>query len=131
EADAAAIARIGPVRPWRARIPMGRPRRAGIPVRRAIPAVIVIPAATAAARQVIGRNPAIGAALFDIAPAAPAPLYVDALAAAQRIDDAIAGARAGADIDIVGGVGGRGKSGGGRRQKRQNREATCHEILAQ
>src|SRR5690606_16354118 len=96
--------RIGiPMRGLRARprIPMGRARRARWrPDRRrwgrAVPAAI-------AAAEIIGRDPAIGAALFDKAPAAATMLDVDLFAAAQRIDDAIAGAGAGADIDIAGG----------------------------
>src|SRR5690606_39948534 len=97
-------------------IPMGRARRAGIPVRRTgwarvplgrtVPAIV--PAATAAAIEIVGRNPAIGTALFDKAPTAPAVLHINPFAAAQRVDDGIAGAGTGAHIDVVGGVGGGG-----------------------
>jgi hypothetical protein len=119
ETDAAVIARgrVDRLRTRRARAPVGRARRTGIapiwrlrtriPVRRLRTRRVpdrrgrrrTIP--TAARAQIVGRDPTIGAALFDIAPGASALLHVDLFAAAQRIDDGIAGAGTGADIDVT------------------------------
>ena len=65
----------------------------------AVPAIPVL-------RQVVGVDPAIGAALFDKAPGAAAMVDIDALTGIERIDDAIAGAGTGADVDGTGGKGG-------------------------
>src|SRR5690606_20891161 len=56
----------------------------------------------AAGAEIVGRDPAIGAALDDVAPGALAALHVDLFAAAQRVDDGVAGAGAGAHIHIAG-----------------------------
>lgn len=96
-----------------------------------IPPVAIIPAVIAGARQVTGRNPAIGAALFHIALAVAILLHIDPLATTQRIEEALMGGWARPHIDVAGGIGlgsGRCASGG---HKRQDGEAVCHEFLAQ
>jgi hypothetical protein len=76
----------------------------------------------ATAIEIAGGNPAVGAALFDEAPAALAILHVDALAAADGIDGVVASAGAGAHIDVAG-YDRRGRRGGNASaQQRQSGE---------
>ena len=60
--------------------------------------------------QIVGRDPAVRTALFNVAPADTAARDFDALASAEAIDHAVATARARTNIDIGGCAGRRRES---------------------